>query len=83
MKKQLNTIPPEQLALLRCHHCEGRLKDEEEVYTIAARKFSKYQVDFSRLKSTHADEFFNIPVYREINFHKECFIAIAGEQYAT
>lgn len=74
-------IPLRELALLRCHHCDQKLENDDEVYSIVARRFSKYNCNFTNLKSVKNENEFNLAIPREVNFHKLCFSEVAGNEY--
>lgn len=75
-------IPVDKLALLRCHHCEQKFKNNDEVYSIISRRYSEYDLGFTELKNAQTNDGLNVAVPREVNFHRECFLEIAGDEYA-
>ncbi len=74
-------IPTNELALIKCHHCKVKLENNDEVYTIAARRYSVYDHTFVTLKNRQTDGL-NIAIPREVSFHIACFLEVAGDEYA-
>jgi len=71
-------ITTEQLGLISCHQCQEPFNDNDIVFTIAARRFSNYDMTFEEIMVRDPNL---IEVPKEINFHDKCFEEVAGKDF--
>lgn len=72
-------IPNNRLALIKCFHCNELFKANDQVCTISERVWDSFSMDFKELTIRTTESEIAVPM--EVNFHKECFVEIAGSQY--
>lgn len=71
-------IPVDRLALISCHFCGKLFEDHDAISTISSKRFNMYNMNFEEV-TVKAQNDISIP--KEINFHEQCFMEIAGKDY--
>jgi hypothetical protein len=72
-------LSTKDLGLIKCHECRKPFDKAQSVYTILSRTWNAVTARFQQEFVT-TDTGGMIP--KELNFHQDCFINVAGKDYS-
>lgn len=74
-------IPHNLLDLAKCMHCNKAFKDKDLVVSIVSSNYEDYCKDYIADTVNIGEDDGPIEVFKRINFHRACFMLVAGEEW--
>ena len=72
-------LSAKNFGLIMCHECGERFNECQSIYTILSRTWYPDLAKFQQEYVTNDD---GVMIPKELNFHQNCFVNVAGKSYS-